>query len=111
MESVGEAYGYAKAYIDQQIEYTKLDIAERLSTAISSAITAIIVLQLILCVLGFLSLSLGLHLGQLMNSNVQGFLIVGLIYAAVTFIVVLFRRPLVTNPVLSRIIKIFFEVK
>lgn len=111
MESVGEAYGYAKAYIDQQIEYTKLDIAERLSTAISSAITAVIVLQLVFFVLGFLSLALGVYLGQRMSSYAQGFLIVGGIYGVLTFFIVLFRRPLITNPVLSRIIKIFFEVK
>lgn len=110
-ETAGEAYGYAKAYIEQQLEYTKLDIAERLSIAISSAITAIVVVQLAFFVAGFLSIALGIYLGQRMGSYAQSFLIVGGIYAAITFIIVLFRRPLVTNPVVSRIIKIFFEVQ
>ena len=111
MESTGEAYGYAKAYMEQQIEYAKLDIAERLSTSISSAITTIIVIQLVFFVVGFLSFALGIYLGQVLESYVQGFLVVGGIYAALTLAIVLFRRPLITNPILSRIIKIFFEVK
>lgn len=110
-ETAGEAYGYAKAYIEQQLEYTKLDIAERLSIAISSAITAIVVVQLAFFVAGFLSIALGIYLGQRMGSYAQSFLIVGGIYAVITFVIVLFRRPLVTNPVVSRIIKIFFEVQ
>ena len=74
MESTGEAYGYAKAYFEQQIEYTKLDIAERLSTSISSAITAIVVVQLIFFFLGFLSLALGIYLGQrLDNAPMESF--------------------------------------
>lgn len=109
MESSGEAYGYAKAYIEQQVEYAKLDIAERLSTSISSAITAVIVLQLVFCVFGFLSFALGIYLGQRLDSYVQGFLIIGGIYLVVTLAVISFRRPLITNPIVSRIIKIFFE--
>ena len=111
MESTGEAYGYAKAYFEQQIEYTKLDIAERLSTSISSAITAIVVVQLIFFFLGFLSLALGIYLGQRLESYVQGFLVVGGAYAIFTLAIILLRRPLITNPVVSRIIKIFFEVE
>ncbi len=111
MESTGEAYGYAKAYIEQQVEYTKLDLAERLSISISSAITAIVVIQLIFFVLGFLSFAFGVYLSQRLGSYVQGFLIVGGIYLAITIAVILFRRPLITNPVVSRIIKIFFEVR
>ena len=110
MESTGEAYGYAKAYFEQQIEYTKLDIAERLSS-ISSAITAIVVVQLIFFFLGFLSLALGIYLGQRLESYVQGFLAVGGAYALFTLAIILLRRPLITNPVVSRIIKIFFEVE
>lgn len=111
MESTGEAYGYVKAYIEQQVEYAKLDVAERISTAISSAITTIVVLQLVFFVCGFLSIGLGIYLGQQMDSYVKGFLTVGGIYTIFTISIIIFRRPLVTNPVVSRIIKIFFEVK
>ena len=57
MESTGEAYGYAKAYVEQQIEYAKLDVAERISTAISSAITTIVVLQLVFFSVAFVDRS------------------------------------------------------
>lgn len=111
MESTGEAYGYAKAYMEQQIEYAKLDIAERLSTSISSAITTIVVIQLVFFVLGFFSFALGVYLGQVLDSYVKGFLAVGGIYTVLTLAIILLRRPLITNPILSRIIKIFFEAE
>ncbi len=111
MESTGEAYGYAKAYLEQQIEYAKLDIAERLSLAISSAVSTVVVLLLVFMVLGFLSIAGGFFLAQRLGSYGEAFLVVSGIYAAITLVVVLLRRVLVTNPVLSKIIKIFFEIK
>ena len=38
-EAVGEVYGYSKAYFQQQLEYFKLDMAERVSRSLSLAIT------------------------------------------------------------------------
>lgn len=109
MQSAGEAYGYAKSYIEQQIEYTKLDLAERISIAISTAVSTVVVALLFLMVLGFLSLAGGFFLAQRLGSPGKAFLIISGIYALIAILALLFRRALITNPVLSRIIKIFFE--
>ena len=50
-------------------------------------------------------------LGKRMDSYVKWFLLVGGIYALFTIVLIIFRWPLVTNPVVSRIIKIFFLSK
>lgn len=109
LESAGEAYGYAKAYIEQQVEYAKLDLVERISVAISTAVSTVVVLLLFLMVLGFLSLAGGFFLAQRLGSPGQAFLIISGIYAVFTIAALLFRRVLITNPILSQIIKIFFE--
>lgn len=109
LESAGETYGYIKAYISQQVEYYKLDIAERLSRAISSAITMVVLLLLFLMMLGFFSLAAGFYLAQEFGSNIKGFLVIGGVYLGLTFLFAVFRRYLITDPVLSRVIKVFFQ--
>lgn len=109
LESAGEAYGYAKAYVEQQVEYAKLDLVERISIAISTAVSTVVVSLLFLMVLGFLSLAGGFFLAQKLGSAGEAFLIIGGIYAVLAIFALLFRRVLITNPILSRIIKIFFE--
>ncbi len=109
LESAGEAYGYIKAYVNQQVEYYKLDIAERVSRAISSALTMVVLFVLFAMMLGFLSLALGFYLAQELNSMPLAFLIVGAGYLFLTLFVAVFRRYLVTNPVLSAVIKVFFQ--
>lgn len=109
LESAGEAYGYARVYLKQHLEYYKLDIAERVSRAISSAITMLVLFLLFLMMLGFLSVAVGFYLAELRGSYAEAFLIVAGGYLALTLFVALFRRFLVTNPVLSRVIKVFFS--
>ena len=109
LESAGEAYGYFKAYLQQHMEYYKLEIAERLSRAISSAITMFVLLMLFFMMLGFLSVAIGLYLAEQMGSTAEAFLVVAGGYFVLTIFVALFRRLLITNPVLSRVIKVFFQ--
>ncbi|MCG8326559.1 MAG: phage holin family protein [Chitinophagales bacterium] len=109
LESAGEVYGYTKVYIKQQLEYYKLEIAERLSLTLSSMITLVMILMVMLLFVIFLSLSLAFFLSDKLGSYSQGFLIVSGVHAFVAVVVVLFRRQLITNPILSRIIKTFFQ--
>lgn len=108
-EAVGEVYGYSKAYLQQQLEYFKLDIAERVSRSISLAITVFVLVMLFLLILLFASLALGIYLGQQLGSYSEAFLLVSGGYAVLTLILLLLRRVLITNPILSRIIKVFFQ--
>ncbi|HKK78139.1 MAG TPA: phage holin family protein, partial [Phaeodactylibacter sp.] len=100
---------YARVYLKQHLEYYKLDIAERVSKVISSAITMIVLLLLFLMMLGFLSVAAGFYLAELRGSYAEAFLIVAGGYLVLTLFVALFRRFLITNPVLSRVINVFFS--
>jgi hypothetical protein len=109
LQSAGEAYAYLKTYLEQQIEYTKLDLAERFSVAISSALTTVIVSFLIIMALGFVSLALGFFLAERLGSYGQAFLYISGAYVLIALIATLFSRILITRPILSKMIKIFFE--
>lgn len=108
-EAVGEVYGYSKAYFQQQLEYFKLDMAERVSRSLSLAITIFIIGTLFLMILLFASLALGVYLGKQWGSYSNAFLAVSGGYAAFTLILLVFRRVIITNPILSRIVKVFFQ--
>lgn len=108
-EAIGEVYGYSKAFLLQQLEYFKLDIAERVSRSLSLAITIFVLAMLFLIILLFASLALGIYLGEQLGSYPKAFLIISGGYAVLTFGLLLFRRLLITNPILSRIIKVFFQ--
>lgn len=108
-EAVGEVYGYSKAYFQQQLEYFKLDMAERVSRSLSLAITIFVLALLFLMILMFASLALGIYWGEQWGSYSKAFLAVSGGYAALTLFLLIFRRILITNPILSRIIKVFFQ--
>jgi hypothetical protein len=109
LESAGEAYGYARTYAEQMLEYYKLEIAERVSLTISSAITMVVILMIFLIGTLFFSLAMGMYLADVLGSSVQAFLAVGGIYALLAIIILVFRRQLIVNVILSRMIKVFFQ--
>lgn len=108
-ESFGETYGYVKAYVEHKLEFYKLDLAERISRALSLAVTIAVFLAILLLLVSFLSIAAALHLGERFESYPKGFLIVSGAYAVLTLLLFLLRRPLITNPILSRIIQVFFQ--
>ncbi|MEQ8705232.1 MAG: phage holin family protein [Phaeodactylibacter sp.] len=108
-EAVGEVYGYSKAYFQQQLEYFKLDMAERVSRSLSLGITIFVLAQLFLMIMLFASLALGIYLGERFGSYTQAFLVISGGYAVLTLFMLIFRRLIITNPILSRIIKVFFQ--
>jgi hypothetical protein len=108
-EAVGEVYGYSKAYFQQRLEYFKLDMAERVSRSLSLAITIFVLALLFLMILMFASLALGIYWGEQWGSYPKAFLAVSGGYAVLTLFLLIFRRIIITNPILSRIIKVFFQ--
>ncbi|TXB61266.1 phage holin family protein [Phaeodactylibacter luteus] len=108
-ETLGEAYGYLKAYLHQQLEYYKLDTAERLSHTLSLALTIAILAGMSMLFTVFLSVAGALYLGERLGSLPLGFLLVSGAYALLTLFLLIFRKQLITNPILSKIIQVFFQ--
>lgn len=105
LENVGETTEYARQFAQKQYDYIRLGVVERTAKVASTLITTIAVTFFALLVIIMLSLTLGFYLGNLLKSYPIGFLIVAGLYAVLAFTVYALRRQIITNPILSMIIK------
>jgi membrane protein YdbS with pleckstrin-like domain len=107
MTKLGEISTFTQHNIERRLDYYKLEIIERIATSASTMITAFSLMLICSTVLIMLSLALAFFLSQLWNSYALGFLAISGIYALLAIFVIVFRRRLITNPVLNFIIKSF----
>ena len=105
LSSSGETFEYARIYLEQQIESFKLETAKRTAKTTSKLVTLAIIGFLSFMVLIFLSLSIGFFLGQLWGSNGWAFLSITAIYALAAAVIYFFQETIITNPLVSTIIK------
>ncbi|MCB0520855.1 MAG: phage holin family protein [Lewinellaceae bacterium] len=109
LQSAGETVEYARQYIQQQGEYIRLEVAERSSNVVSSLATGLVIGFFCCLVLIMLSLTVGLWLGARWGSYPTAFLFLSIVYMAIAALLYLFRKPLITSPVLDMILDAFFE--
>ncbi len=105
LSSSGETIEYARQYIQQQVNYLRLETAKRIALTTSSLITICVIAVLLLMVVVFFSIALGLYLGVLFNSYALAFLVIAGFYFLVTVFVIYFKEKIITNPVLNIVIK------
>lgn len=109
MESVGESTAYVQRYIEQKIELTKLEAAEKSAVLISEVITIISLAMIGSIFILLLTITIGLFLAQWMESYPLAFLSITVLYALIGLLFWLFRRSLVTNMVVSMVVSRFFK--
>ncbi len=109
LENTGMVTEYSRMYIDKQKRLLKLDIAEKSAKVGSSLITTVALALVVSFLVLFLSVTVAFSLGALWESYALGFLAVTGFYLLVTFVILVFKRNLITNPVLNAIVKNFLE--
>lgn len=109
LEQFGESYGYVSRLVEKKIEYYKLSVAEKSATAISGIVTGVVLTVVGLIALFFALVTLAFALANAFDSNVYGFGAVTLILLLILLLVVLLKKPLITNPTVSKVISKFFE--
>lgn len=109
LQAAGEAFEYANIYIEKQIDLLKLESAEKVAKSTSSILTLVVIGFLVTMVAIMFSITVGLFLGGLLASYTLAFLIVTVFYALFAVIIFVFKRQLVTNPILSMVLSAFFE--
>lgn len=107
MESVGESIGYAREYISQQLELTKLEAAEKIALISSHVVRSIIFFILGLLVFTMGSISIGLFLGDFFQSYAFGFFIIFIFYLLLFFVVYITQRRFIINPILNFVLDQF----
>ena len=109
LETAGESFEFANQYVQKRIDLLKLEGAEKLAKSTSSIITVAVIAFLATMVAIMLSIAVGFWLGQMLGSNALAFLIITGVYALFALVVYFFKRQLITNPVLSTMIKSMFD--
>ncbi len=109
LESAGETAEYAKQYAKLQLDYLRLEAAEKLAKATSALFATLVIAALGLIALIMLTLAAGFYLGRLWDSFPLAFLSVAGFYVALVVLVLLFKERWLTNPLLTSIIRSFFK--
>ncbi|MEM9527324.1 MAG: hypothetical protein AAGA31_11990 [Bacteroidota bacterium] len=107
LEQLGESYGYVSAMMDRKVEGYKLSAAEKSAKAASGFITGIIIASIGGVFSIFALLTLAFFLADMAQAT-YGFGIVTLILFAVLALIIIFRRVLIVNPTVSKVIQLFF---
>lgn len=80
-------------YIEAAVAYHKLDIYKKFMQLAVSSVHKLVIGLILLLSLIFLSFALAFYLGHLLDNTALGYLLVGLIYAVLCVVAVLFLKP------------------
>lgn len=105
LSSAGETLEYGKMYIEQKVDFYRLETSKRLAKTTSNLVTLAVIGFLGMMVVLFLSLAVGILLGDFLGSYGIAFLVVTGIYLCAVLLIFFFKREIITNPILSLIIK------
>ena len=106
--SFSGSFQKGKEYIKTQAEILKLQAIAKASGIIGRLIIQSIKVMLMLFIAFYLSMALGFYFGNLLGSYALGFLLIGVIFIGLFFLVVALRKPIKALFV-NRVIKIIFE--
>ncbi len=109
LERAGESAGFIRAYIKQQKDLLRLEVAEKTSIITSTLVVGIIMLGLISLVLVLGTITAGYYLGALLDDTGLAFLLLTGAFLLIALLIYALRRPLIVNPVLKLILQTFEE--
>lgn len=109
LQSAGETIEFARQYARQQLEYYRLEVAERTAKTMANLITSMVVGVIGLVAMIMLSLAAGFYLAEVLDSIVQAFLCVTGFYLILAILFFVFRRKLITNPMLTSLLQSILE--
>ena len=107
-DNISELIDVSRKYIEANLKLYKLSLLERLSKVVSLIIsTTLVILGGALFIL-FLSLSIAVYIGNLLESQALGYLIMALIFLLLVIILWIKRQTLVINHVIRNLNDIVF---
>jgi len=108
-ENTERFHADAKSFLENTVAYYKLKVFKLAMQSITLIFKMLLVgLCLSVCLL-FGSLAAAFAIGEALNNDSLGFLIVGGMYLLFTLLIYAFRRQLVEGPILRMFSKIFFN--
>lgn len=100
---------YTKSYIDSNVKYYQL-LGLKISTeAVIYILMRFIIGFFAMIAFIFISFAVAFAIGEALDNNSLGFLIVGIFYILVIGIVIYFRKDLITKPIIKKFSTIFYS--
>ncbi len=107
--ALGQLSVYASKFFESKKQIIMLETAELLSKFLSKLVSRIILAIFAFFVIFFGSLTLAIGLSMYFGSLWIGFGIVTVVYLVLIGVVLVFRRQLITNPIINMILKDLYE--
>jgi hypothetical protein len=86
------------------IDLLKLNVVEKTADIVSSVTSGLTVILIVAMFTLFLNIGLGLWIGELLQSNYMGFLIVSGFYLIVAIVIYFYQNRLLKNPISDKIV-------
>lgn len=99
-----------KVYLESEVAYYKLDAYKKLIKATSFLLRFVVLVSIFVVLLSFLSLALGLWLGEMFNHYYLGFFIIAGVYFLVFILLLIFGKRIFTSSVLKTFNHIFKDL-
>ena len=98
-------------YYELRWEIFRLNLVESLAQLYTRVFSIFLIWLIIPIFLMFLFIALALYLGKIWGAYYLGFLAVGGIIFVIGILILLFRKVLITNPLVNALISAFFEAE
>lgn len=106
--SSNNAVDAGEKYLKSSHDYYRLKIFQQLSISISMVFKAVAIGGLAIIGLAFMAIALAFYIGSLLDNFALGFVIVGLVFIAISTII-FFLRSHINNGVVKKMSKKFFD--
>ena len=91
---LGSIVDQAKALIDTKIKLLKLEIKDSMASVLAYVIIGIVLLNLVFFALFFISIAIGILLGQWVDNYAYGFLILGGVFILIFVLILVFKKKI-----------------
>ena len=108
-EQVGRLTEFGRQYLEEKVHLSKLEAAQKTAQVASEITSKIIAFVLSMIALLFFEGALLFVFYEFFGSLLFSFIIVGSINVLLALLVVLFRKPLITNAILPYFIRLIFK--
>jgi uncharacterized membrane protein YqjE len=108
-KNIGELNGSVKSYVQAKIDLVKLTLLEKATRFTAYLFNFVIIVLFAVLIIGFAAAAFAVWYGQTYNNYFEGVLIAGGCLIVVALIFILFRKRIVTNPIISNFSDILFE--
>lgn len=109
MEELGKASVYLQRYVQDQVELAKLQLTERMATAVSTVVLVSILGSMGLIVFALLSIFIVLQLQNWLGSLELALLSLIGVYLVLGLTIFLLRKPLIFRPLIIRFVQKLYE--